>query len=117
MKQIFPLRRETALRAALLLLRGLLAAGLTLAQVFGGYAPFAIGLTAASGGSWEGLAVLAGVALGSVTVLDFSHGLRLMACCVLLFTGNNALCELRAYEKPWFLPALTAVLTAAVEGV
>lgn len=117
MKQLFSSRREIAVRLLLGAARALLTAVLAGAQIFGGYAPFAVGAAAAAGGGWEGVAALLGAALGAVLLLDFSHALRFVACCVLLFTANNAFCELRAYRRPWFLPAMTAVLTLAVEAI
>lgn len=115
MKQNFAIRRETWGKALVAASRALLAALLTGAQVFGGYAPFAVGAVAASGPGWEGLAALAGALCGALLLLDFPHALRTMACAVLLFTANNAFCELNAYRKKWFLPALTAGLMLAVE--
>lgn len=97
--------------------RFLLSAVLSGAQVFGGYAPFALGAVAAAGIGWEGLAALLGAALGAALFSDFAHALRIVACSVLLFTANNAFCELRAYRKKYFLPTLTAALTLAVELV
>ena len=117
MKRFFGLRRETVGRALACAARALLALLLANAQVFGGYAPFAIGAVAAAGSGWEGLGALVGAGCGALLFLDFPHALRMMACCVLLFTANNAFCELRAYRKAWFLPALTAGLMCAVEAI
>ncbi len=117
MKAISALRREHIGKGLACVARALLAALLANAQIYGGYAPFAIGLVAAVGPGWEGLAALLGALAGTMTFLDFPHALRTMACCVLLFTANNAFCELGSYEKPWFLPTLTAGLTFVVEAI
>ncbi len=117
MKPFVSLRRETLGRLLVCLTRALLGALLSGASLFGGYAPFAVGLVGAAGPGWEGLSALAGVLLGALALLDFGHALRTAACCVLLFTANNAFCELKAYQKPVFLPALTAGLTLTVEAV
>lgn len=111
------LSRETLRRLLTCALRALLAALLAGAQIFGGYAPFAVGAVAAAGPSWEGLGALVGAGTGALVLLDFPHALRTMACSVLLFTANNAFCELKAYQKKWFLPALTAGLMLAVEAI
>ncbi len=117
MEQKITLRRETLARLLKCLCRALLAALLTGAQIFGGYAPFAVGAVAAAGPGWEGLGALAGAGLGALALLDFPHALRTTACSLLLFTANNAFCELKAYQKKWFLPALTAGLMLAVEAI
>ena len=111
------LSRETLGRLLVCVLRALLAALLAGAKVFGGYAPFAVGAVAAAGPGWEGLGALIGAGTGALVLLDFPHALRTAACSVLLFTANNAFCELKAYQKKWFLPALTAGLMLAVEAI
>lgn len=117
MKKPFAPRRESVLRLLNCAARGLLAALLAGARLFGGFAPFAVGAVAAAGAGWEGLAALAGALAGALLFLDFSHALRTAACCVLLFTANSAFCELRAYRRPNFLPLLTAGMTLSVEAV
>lgn len=117
LKQKIALSRETLARLLGCAVHALLAALLAAAQIFGGYAPFAVGAVAAAGPGWEGLGALVGAGLGALALLDFPHALRTMACCVLLFTANNAFCELKAYRKRWFLPALTAGLMLAVEAI
>lgn len=117
MKLPFAPRRGTIATLLTCAARGLLGVLLAGARLFGGYAPFAVGMTAAAGAGWEGFAALAGVAGGALLFLDFPHALRTVACCVLLFTANNAFCELNAYRKPWFLPAMTALLQLSVEAI
>lgn len=117
MKKFSLLRRETVGQILVCILRALLGALLSGAQVLGGYAPFAVGAVGAAGPGWEGLGALIGVGLGALALLDFPHALRTMACSVLIFTANNAFCELKAYKKPWFLPAMTAGLMLTVEAI
>ena len=117
MKAISAPRREHIGRGLACIARALLSALLANAQIYGGYAPFVIGLVAAVGPGWEGLAALLGALGGALMFLDFPHALRTVACCLLLFTANNAFCELKSYEKPWFLPSLTAGLTFIVEAI
>ena len=110
-------RRETVGRLLLGAARAGLAFLLAGARLFGGYAPFAVGMVGGAGPGWAGLAALVGATTGALVFLDFPHALRTAACCVLLFTANNAFCETKAYRAAWFLPALTAALTASVELV
>lgn len=95
----------------------LLTAVLCGAQLFGGYAPFALGLVAAAGSGKRGLAALLGGVAGALVFLDFSHALRTLAVVVLLYTANNAFCETRWYRSRRFLPAMTALMYLAVELV
>ena len=95
----------------------LLTAVLCGAQLFGGYAPFALGLVAAAGSGKRGLAALLGGVAGALVFLDFSHALRTLAVAVLLYTANNAFCETRWYRSRRFLPVMTALMYLAVELV
>ena len=95
----------------------LLTAVLCGAQLFGGYAPFALGLVAAAGSGKRGLTALLGGVAGALVFLDFSHALRTLAVAVLLYTANNAFCETRWYRSRRFLPAMTALMYLAVELV
>lgn len=97
--------------------RAILAAIFSGAALFGGYAPFAVGMAASAGSGWQGLCALFGAAVGALCFLDFSHALRTIAECVLLFTANNAFFDLKIYQKKWFLPALTAAMMLSVEFV
>ena len=63
----------------------LLTAVLCGAQLFGGYAPFALGLVAAAGSGKRGLAALLGGVAGALVFLDFSHALRPLAVAVLMY--------------------------------
>ena len=98
-------------------LRFALACTLSGAQVFGGYAPLALGMTAAAGPGVRGLSALAGASVGAFFFLPFTHALRTFASGVLIFTANNAFFDLRVYQKRAFLPLLTAGLMLSVEFV
>ena len=95
----------------------LLTAVLFGAQLFGGYAPFALGLIAAAGSGRRGLSALLGGVLGALAFMSFSHALRALAVAVLLYTGSNAFCETKWYRSRFFLPVLTASMYLAVEFV
>ena len=98
-------------------LRFALAGALSGAQVFGGYAPLALGMTAASGAGVRGLSALVGASVGAFLFLPFTHALRTFAAAVLIFTANNAFFDLKVYQKRAFLPLLTAGLMFSVEFV
>ena len=57
-------------------LRFALSFALALAQVFGGYAPLALGMIGASGAGLRGVSALIGASAGAVLFLPFSHALR-----------------------------------------
>ena len=61
-------RREAVGRILVCILRALLGALLSGAQVLGGYAPFAVGAVGAAGPGWEGLGALVGVGLGALAL-------------------------------------------------
>ena len=98
-------------------LRFALACALAGAQVFGGYAPLALGMIGASGAGLRGLSALAGATAGAMLFLPFSHALRTFAAGVLIFTANNAFFDLKIYQKRAFLPLLTAGMMFSVEFV
>ena len=98
-------------------LRFALAAVLSGAQVFGGYAPLALGLTAAAGPGVKGLSAFLGASAGAFVFLPFSHALRTFAAAVLIFTANNAFFDLKIYQKRAFLPLLSAGMMLSVEFV
>ena len=98
-------------------LRFALACALAGAQVFGGYAPLALGMTAASGAGVRGLSALVGASVGAFLFLPFTHALRTFAAGVLIFTANNAFFDLKLYKKRAFLPLLCAGMMFSVEFV
>ncbi len=98
-------------------LRFVLAAVLSGARVFGGYAPFALGWTAAAGTGAYGISALAGTSLGAFLFLDFSHALRTTAAAVLIFAANSAFYDLKIFRRRAFLPLMTAAMMLAVEFV
>ena len=98
-------------------LRFALSFALALAQVFGGYAPLALGMIGASGAGLRGASALIGASAGAVLFLPFSHALRTFAAGVLIFTANNAFFDLKLYKKRAFLPLLCARMMFSVEFV
>lgn len=109
--------KERAGKAVDCALRFALAAVLSGAQVFGGYAPLALGMVGAAGAGIYGLSAMLGAAGGALIFLSFSHALRTFAAAVLIFTANNAFFDLKIYQKRAFLPLMTAGMMFSVEFV
>lgn len=86
-------------------------------EILGGYAPFALGWTAAAGGGKMGFFALLGVCFGAPLFLPFSPALRTLASGVLILCANNAFAGTKWAGKRAFLPALTAAMFLAVEFV
>lgn len=85
------------------------------ARLFGGYAPFAVGFTAAAGRGRRGIAALLGGAAGALLFLDFTHALRTIAAVILVYVTNSALAGTKLSGKRWFLTLLAACIMLAVE--
>ncbi|MGM9661681.1 MAG: SpoIIE family protein phosphatase [Oscillospiraceae bacterium] len=99
------------------LLRFLMGAILSANQLFGGYAPFALGFVSAMGAGSGGLAALAGVFAGGALFMDFSRALRLAAVGILLFSANSTFAGTRPARQPLFRPVLASLLMGAVEAI
>ena len=107
------LRAPALVRAAECLIYFLLSAVLAGAEVFGGYSPFALALTAAAGPGADGFAALLGACWGYFSFLGFVDGLRYAAAAVLIFAVSFAFYDIRLYRAPWFMPGCAALLNAA----
>ena len=66
------------MRAAECVIRFLLGAMLSGAEIFGGYAPFGLGLVAASGSGLDGFCALLGACFGYLSFQGFAEGLCLL---------------------------------------
>lgn len=106
---------ETLSSLRCMLLRLIIGCLLSAHQLFGGYAPYAIGFTAAMGGGYGGLSAMAGALAGAALFMDFNRALRLGAVSVLIFSANNSFRGTKAARHPLFLPVMTGLLTASVE--
>jgi len=94
-------------------IRFLLGAVLSCGELFGGWAPFGVGMTACSGSGVDGLCALAGAALGYLLFHGFARGLRYAAACVLVFSVAFAFYDVGLYKKSWFMPLVAAAMDAA----
>lgn len=90
---------------------------LTAARLSGGYAPFALALTASSGTGLPGLLCLAGTGCGALVFLDFQSGLRHLAAAILIFAANTAFCDTRFYRRAAFRPAAACFMMALVQSI
>ena len=106
------LRAPALVRTAECVIRFLLGALLAGAEIFGGYAPFGLGLVGASGSGLDGLCALLGACFGYLTMQGMPEGLRYTAACILVFSVAFAFFDVKAYRKSWFMPLATASMDA-----
>ena len=106
-------RAPALVRTAECAIRFLLGALLAGAEIFGGYAPFALGLVGASGSGLDGFCALLGACFGYLTMQGFAEGLRYTAACILVFSVAFAFFDVKAYRKTWFMP----LAAAAMDGI
>lgn len=104
------LRAPALVQAAECIIRFLLGAMLAGAEIFGGYAPFGLALTAASGSGVGGFCALLGACFGYLSFQGFVEGLRYVAASILVFSISFAFYDIRAYRKVWFMPAAAALM-------
>ena len=107
------LRAPALVRAAECVIRFLLGALLAGAEIFGGYAPFGLGLVGASGSGLDGFCALLGACFGYLTMQGLPEGLRYTAACILTFSVAFAFFDVGAYRKAWFMP----LAAAAMDGI
>lgn len=110
------LRAPALVRGAECTMRFLLGTVLSGAEIFGGYAPFALGLVGASGSGLDGFAALVGACFGYLNFQGFADGLRYAATAILVFSVAFAFCDIRPYRSAWFMPAASALMDA-ITGV
>ena len=106
------LRAPALVRTAECIIRFLLGALLAGAEIFGGYAPFGLGLVGASGSGLDGLCALLGACFGYLTMQGMPEGLRYTAACILVFSVAFAFFDVKAYRKSWFMPLAAASMDA-----
>ncbi len=106
------IRAPVLVRFAECAIRLLLGALLAGAGIFGGYAPFGVGLVAASGSGLDGFCALAGACFGYLAFQGFAAGLRYVAASILAFSISFAFFDLKAYRKGWFMPVAAACMDA-----
>ena len=105
-------RAPALVRTAECVIRFLLGALLAGAEIFGGYAPFGLGLVGASGSGLDGFCALLGACFGYLTMQGMPEGLRYTAACILVFSVAFAFFDVKAYRKAWFMPLAAAAMDA-----
>lgn len=107
------LRAPLLLRGAEYGIRFFLGAVLAAGEILNGCAPFGLGLVGASGAGLGGLFALFGVCTGYLLSAGFLSALKYVAAAVLVFSVSFAFYDVKIYKSKWFVPLMTAALTAA----
>lgn len=105
---------SVAMRLSDCLVRFLLAAVLSGAEILDGHALFALSLVGVCKPGVEGLSALLGGALGYLSFRGFVEGLRYIAASMMVYAVALALGEFQIYRRRWFMPAVGAALNALV---
>ena len=109
-----PLSVAAAMRLSGCLVRFLLTAVLSGAEILDGHALFALSAVGVCKPGLEGLSALLGAALGYLTFRGFVEGLRYIAACMMIYAVSLALGEFQIYRRRWFMPAICAALNGLV---
>lgn len=104
------LRWPVVVQAAEYLIRMLLGGMLAGAEIFGGFAPFGLAITAASGAGLEGMSALVGACFGYLAFRGFVDALPYVAACILTFSVSFAFYDVKLYRQAWFMPVIAALL-------
>lgn len=105
-------RAPLLVRASECAMRFLLGWVLAEGEIFGGFAPFGVGMAASCGSGADGLMATLGASLGYLTMRGLTEGLRYAAACVLVFSVAFAFYDVKLYKKGWFMPFVGAGMTA-----
>ena len=103
-----------AMRLSGCLVRFMLTAVLSGAEILDGHALFALSAVGVCKPGLEGLSALLGAALGYLTFRGFVEGLRYIAACMMIYAVSLALGEFQIYRRRWFMPVVCAALNALV---
>ena len=103
-----------AMRLSACLIRFLLTAVLSGADILEGHSFFALSAVGVCKPGAEGIAALLGAALGYLTFRGFVEGLRYIAASMMVYAVSLALGEFAIYRQRWFMPAVCAVLNGLV---
>ena len=104
------LRAPALVRFAECVMRLLLGAVLAGAEIFGGYAPFGLGMVACSGSGLDGFSALLVACFGYLSFQGFTQGLRYVAAAILIFSVSFAFYDVKVYRSAWFMPAVSAAM-------
>lgn len=112
-----PARRipvSVAMRLSDCMVRFLLAAVLSGAEILEGRSLFALSMVGVCGPRLEGLSALLGAAVGYLTFRGFVGGLRYIAAAMMVYAVSLALGEFQIFRRKWFMPAVCAAINALV---
>ncbi len=104
------LRAPALVHTAECVIRFLLGAMLSGAEIFGGYAPFGLAMVGASGSGLEGFSALLGTCFGYLSFQGFTEGLRYVAAAILVFSVSFAFYDVKAVRRVWFMPLCASLL-------
>jgi len=88
-----------------------LGAVLSGAELFGLYAPFGVAAVAAAGSGITGFAAALGACLGYLCLEGMTDGMRYAASAILTYSVAFAFYDTKLYRRPWFMPAIAALLS------
>lgn len=103
-----------ALRLSDCLMRFLLSAVLSGAELLDDRALFGLAAVGVCRPGWEGLSALLGASLGYLSFRGFVEGLRYIAACMMVYAVALSLGEFHIYRRRWFMPTVCAALNALV---
>lgn len=112
-----PARRvplSIAMRLSDCMVRFLLAAVLSGAEILDGHALFGLSVVGVCKPGLEGFSALLGAAMGYLSFRGFVEGLRYIAACMMVYAVALALGEFQIYRQKWFMPAVCAILNGLV---
>ncbi len=90
---------------------------LSLSQLSGLYAPFALAMVATTTTPGDTLAALFGIGCSTLLFWDFQSGLRFFAAALLIFAGKLAFSDTKLYRQPYFRPCLAGSLFLLVQSI
>lgn len=109
------LRHPGLVRWAEHVIRALLSGILAGAEIAGDFAPFGLGMVAASGSGLGGFCSLIGACFGYIAFRGFMEGLPYAATCILIFAVAFAFYDVKLCRQNWFMPTI-AVLLGGMTG-
>ena len=96
------------------LVRFMLGAVLSGAEIMDGRALFGLAFVGVCRPGLEGLSALLGVSLGYLSFRGFVGGLRYISAAMMVYAVALAMGEFNLYRRPWFMPGVAAALNALV---
>ena len=116
-KPVSSSRRAELSKVAECLVRFALALTLSGAKIFGNMAPFAVGMTAASGTGASGIATMLGACAGYLLNGDILLALKYIAMALIISCALYAFRSTVITKGTWHLPAIASLITACTSFV